>query len=60
MKKVFNLKTLFVINAAFALIGGLDEALIPQQFVGSFVSSLDASSAFIAQNMGVFQTVAPH
>jgi hypothetical protein len=56
MKKVFNLKTLFVINAAFALIGGLGEALIPQQFVGSFVSSLDASSAFIAQNMGVFQT----
>jgi hypothetical protein len=27
MKKIFNLKTLFVINAAFALIGGLGEAL---------------------------------
>jgi hypothetical protein len=55
MKKIFKLKTLFVINAAFALIGGLGEALAPQQFVGSFVESLDASGAFIAQNMGVFQ-----
>jgi hypothetical protein len=55
LKKVFNLKTLLVVNAVFALIGGLGEALAPREFVGSFVASLDASGAFIAQNMGVFQ-----
>jgi cytochrome c biogenesis protein CcdA len=56
MKKVFSLKVLFVVNAIFALVGGLGEALAPQQFVGSFVSSLDSSGAFMAQNTGVFQT----
>ncbi len=56
MRKTFNLKALFVVNAIFAFIGGLGEALAPQQFVGSFVSSLDASGEFMAQNTGVFQT----
>src|SRR5690606_31144257 len=56
MKKIFSLKGLFVVNAIFALLGGLGEALAPEQFVGSFVSSLDSSGAFMAQNAGVFQT----
>jgi hypothetical protein len=55
MKTIFNLKTLFVINAVFALIGGLGELLTPQQLVGSFVPSLDAGGEFIARNMGAFQ-----
>jgi hypothetical protein len=50
-----NLKTPFVINAVFALMGGLGELLTPQQLVGSFVPSLDAGGEFIARNTGAFQ-----
>jgi hypothetical protein len=56
VKRLFTLKTLFVINAVFALIGGLGEALAPHEFVGSFIPTLDAGGAFIARNLGIFQT----
>src|SRR5215469_241125 len=53
MKRIVNLPNLFLMSAIFTFLGGLGQLLIPQQWVGSFIPSIDASGAFISRFMGV-------
>ena len=53
MKKILNLSTLLVVNAVFALLGGLSQLLAPQEWVRNFIPSIDVGGAFIAQFMGI-------
>lgn len=55
MKRIFSLKSLFIVYTFLAGISGLAEALTPYQFVGSFITSLTADGAFMSQNTGIFQ-----
>lgn len=55
MKRFFSLKAILIVYAFLAGISGLAEALAPHQFVGSFLTSLNADGAFMAQTTGVFQ-----
>jgi len=48
----FKLSTLFIINAAFALLGALGLLFMPDQLMASYGSTLTESGIFLSQIMG--------
>ena len=53
MKRIFSQSNLLLATALVTFVGGLGNLLIPLQWVGSFIPSIDASGAFISRFTGV-------